>query len=185
MTLQHHGEIGVAQRAGKISYAGDALARASEFTNVRVVEGHGHARSASASAMGMAGVLLRKKSTTETQAIMIRFAMVIGACEQHWDLKYTENADSSWRAPSADTCFYFELVAALGHELSPVEQLINDPGADADRWPHLSPTSGLGSDDHDGDESEASESDDEPDNDVDVIDDPADNAAHDAEAQVG
>lgn len=83
-------------------------------------------------------VLLRKKTTTEVQAIMIRLAEVIGACEEHWDRAYTDkNADSSWRSPTADSRFYFELLAALDYPLRPVEQLINNPRADAAQWPHL------------------------------------------------
>jgi ParB family chromosome partitioning protein len=80
---------------------------------------------------------LRGKSTSEPQAIMIQLALVIGACEEHWDLQYTNNAEASWRGTSEDSRFYFELLAALGHELSPVERLVNDPAADVAEWPHL------------------------------------------------
>ncbi len=82
-------------------------------------------------------VLLRRKNTSEPQAIMARLAMVLGACEEHWDLQYTNNADASWRGSSEDARFYFELLAALGYELSPAEVLINHPEADVERWPHL------------------------------------------------
>lgn len=81
--------------------------------------------------------LLRRKTTSEPQAIMIGLALVIGACEEHWDLQYTTNADSSWRGTSEDSRFFFELLAALGYELSPVEQLVLNPAADAADWPHL------------------------------------------------
>lgn len=84
-------------------------------------------------------VLLRKKTTTETQAHIIHLAQVIGACEQHWDHSHTDNADSSWRSPSPDARFYFELLEALGIELSHVEQLFNNPGLDQAKWPHLAP----------------------------------------------
>jgi len=80
---------------------------------------------------------LRKQATTETQAVVIRLAEIIGACEEHWNLKYTENADTSWRNPSEDTCFYFELLDALGYPLSHVEQLVNNPDLDHEKWPHL------------------------------------------------
>jgi len=84
-------------------------------------------------------VLLRKKTTTEPQAIMIRLAQVIGAGEEHWDKAYTDgDADASWRRPSDDARFYFALLAALGYPLSPVEELINNPAADVAKWPHLS-----------------------------------------------
>ncbi|GAB2992525.1 hypothetical protein GCM10027184_53520 [Saccharothrix stipae] len=86
-------------------------------------------------------VLLRRKSTTETQAVLIRLAQVVGACEKHWDLAYTDkSADASWRRPSEDTQFYFELLAALGYPLSHVEQLVNNPDLDQEKWPHLAPT---------------------------------------------
>jgi ParB family chromosome partitioning protein len=81
--------------------------------------------------------LLRGKATAEAQAIMIQLALVVGACEEHWNLQYTNNADSSWRGTSEDSRFYFELLAALGYELDPVERLINHPAADAADWPHL------------------------------------------------
>lgn len=85
-------------------------------------------------------VQLRKKSTTEAQAILIRLAQIVGACEEHWDLAYTDkNADSSWRRPSEDARFYFELLAALGYPLSHVEQLVNNPELDHEKWPHLVP----------------------------------------------
>ncbi|MGM1060622.1 ParB/RepB/Spo0J family partition protein [Saccharothrix sp. Mg75] len=85
-------------------------------------------------------VQLRRKSTTESQAVLIRLAQVVGACEQHWDLAYTDkNADSSWRRPSEDTRFYFELLAALGYPLSHVERLVNNPELDHEKWPHLAP----------------------------------------------
>jgi hypothetical protein len=82
-------------------------------------------------------VLLRKKTTTEDQAVAIRLAMVIGACEAHWDRAYTEQADSSWRRPSEDSQYYFSLLEALGCPLSHVEQLIHNPDLDIQRWPHL------------------------------------------------
>lgn len=84
-------------------------------------------------------VRLRKKATTDTQAVLIRLAEVIGACEEHWDKAYTANADSSWRRPSGSTRFYFELLASIGYPLSHVEQLINNPDIDNERWPHLAP----------------------------------------------
>ncbi|MGM1065625.1 hypothetical protein [Saccharothrix sp. Mg75] len=81
---------------------------------------------------------LRRKSTTEPRAVLIRLALVVGACEEHWDLAYTDkNADSSWRRPSEDTRFYFTLLAALGYPLSHVEQLVNNPELDHEKWPHL------------------------------------------------
>lgn len=82
-------------------------------------------------------VHLRKKTTTETQAVLIRLAQVIGACEQHWDHPYTRQADASWRRPSENARFYFELLEALGYPLDHVEQLINNPDLDAEKWPHL------------------------------------------------
>ncbi|WP_157620316.1 hypothetical protein [Saccharothrix sp. NRRL B-16348] len=85
-------------------------------------------------------VQLRRKDTTEPQAVLIRLAQVVGACEQHWDLAYTDkNADSSWRRPSEDTRFYFELLATLGYPLSHVERLVNNPELDHEKWPHLTP----------------------------------------------
>lgn len=85
-------------------------------------------------------VYLRKKTTSETQALLIRLAQVIGAGEQHWDYAYTDkNADASWRDPSADTRFYFELLEALGYPLDHVEKLINNPELDIEKWPHLAP----------------------------------------------
>lgn len=81
--------------------------------------------------------LLREKATSEAQAIMIQLAMVIGACEEHWDLQYTTDADRSWRTTTEDSRFYFELLAELGYALDPVERLVNDPTADAADWPHL------------------------------------------------
>jgi hypothetical protein len=81
--------------------------------------------------------LLRRKNTSEPQAIMARLAMVLGACEEHWDLQYTNNADCSWRGSSEDARYYFELLAALGYELSPTEVLINHPEADVQNWLHL------------------------------------------------
>jgi ParB family chromosome partitioning protein len=84
-------------------------------------------------------VLLRRKNTSAAQAMMVRLAQVIGACEQHWDRSYTDgDADATWRRPSEDTQFYFELLAALGYPLSDVEQLVNNPNADAGQWVHLS-----------------------------------------------
>lgn len=86
-------------------------------------------------------VQLRKKATSETHAVLIRLAQVLGACEQHWDRAYTDkSADASWRRPSDDARFYFELLEALGYPLEHVEQLINHPELDNDRWPHLAPT---------------------------------------------
>ncbi|WP_370973628.1 hypothetical protein [Amycolatopsis sp. cg9] len=82
---------------------------------------------------------LRKKTTSEAQAVFIRLAQVIGACEEHWNRSYTDNADASWRRPSDDTRFYFELLEALGYPLSHIEQLINNPELDHERWPHLAP----------------------------------------------
>ncbi|UUV32165.1 ParB/RepB/Spo0J family partition protein [Amycolatopsis roodepoortensis] len=82
---------------------------------------------------------LRQKNCTETQAVLIRLAQVIGACEEHWNRAYTENADASWRSPSEDTKFYFELLEALEFPLSPVERLVNNPELDHAEWPHLAP----------------------------------------------
>ncbi|GAA3464358.1 ParB/RepB/Spo0J family partition protein [Saccharothrix longispora] len=85
-------------------------------------------------------VQLRRKDTTEPRAILIRLALVVGACEQHWDLGYTDkSADASWRRPSEDTRFYFALLDALGYPLSHIEQLVNNPELDHDKWPHLVP----------------------------------------------
>lgn len=80
---------------------------------------------------------LRKKSTTEPQAVLIRLAQVIGACEAHWNRAYTNQADASWRSPTDDSRFYFELLEALDYPLSHVEQLINNPDADTEKWSHL------------------------------------------------
>jgi ParB family chromosome partitioning protein len=79
---------------------------------------------------------LRKK-TSDQQAVMIRLAQVLGACEAHWSQKFTEQADASWRSRSTETRFYFELLGALGYELSHVERLINEPELDNEHWPHL------------------------------------------------
>lgn len=84
--------------------------------------------------------LLRKKTTTETQAVLIRLAQVIGACEEHWNHAYTSQADNSWRRPSDDSRFYFELLDALGYPLTHVERLITNPDLDIENWPHLAPT---------------------------------------------
>lgn len=83
---------------------------------------------------------LRKQTTTENQAVAIRLAQIIGACEQHWDLEYTKEASASWRDPSKNTRYYFALMEALGYPLSPVERLINNPELDHEKWPHLIPT---------------------------------------------
>ncbi|GAA2679039.1 MULTISPECIES: hypothetical protein [Actinosynnema] len=84
-------------------------------------------------------VLLRRKTTTETQAVLIRLAQVVGACEAHWNAKYTETADASWRSPNDDTRFYIELLQALGYPLSHIEQVVLDPALDHEKWPHLAP----------------------------------------------
>ncbi|MEY8042627.1 hypothetical protein AB8O55_24745 [Saccharopolyspora cebuensis] len=88
-------------------------------------------------------VHLRKKTTTETQAVLIRLAQVIGACEQHWDRAYTSQADASWRRPTDGSRFYFELLEALGYPLSHVEQLVNQPDLDIEKWPHLAKPEGA------------------------------------------
>jgi ParB family chromosome partitioning protein len=91
--------------------------------------------------------LLRKKTTTETQAVIIRLAQVIGACEEHWDKSYTDGsgmADATWRRPNQDSRFYFELLDTLSYPLSAVQQLVNNPAADADKWPHLATDSADG-----------------------------------------
>ncbi|HET6286477.1 MAG TPA: ParB/RepB/Spo0J family partition protein [Amycolatopsis sp.] len=106
---------------------------------------------------------LRQKNCTETQAVLIRLAQVIGACEEHWDRAYTDkSADSSWRSPSEDTKFYFELLEALEFPLSSVERLVNNPELDQAEWPHLVPASettddatGAQDDDASGTEAEA------------------------------
>ncbi len=82
---------------------------------------------------------LRKRTTSETQAHLVRLAQVVGACEQHWDYAHTDNADSSWRSPSRDARFYFELLEALGYPLEHVEKLFNNPELDHAKWPHLTP----------------------------------------------
>ncbi|MFC6094380.1 ParB/RepB/Spo0J family partition protein [Saccharothrix lopnurensis] len=89
-------------------------------------------------------VLLRRKSTTETQAVLIRLAQVVGACEAHWNAKYTEQADGSWRSPCDDTRFYVELLAALGYPLSHIEKLVTNPALDHETWPHLAPATTAG-----------------------------------------
>ena len=98
-------------------------------------------------------VHLRKKSTTEPQAVLIRLAQVIGACEQHWDRAYTESADASWRQPTDSARYYFELLDALGYPLSHVEQLVNNPELDNEHWAHLAAG--------DQDEDDAADGDDE------------------------
>ncbi|TQM01698.1 ParB family chromosome partitioning protein [Pseudonocardia kunmingensis] len=81
---------------------------------------------------------LRKRSTTEIQAVLIRLAQIVGACEQHFNLASTDQA-TTWREPTEDTRFYFELLAVLGYPLSHVEQLITNPDLDIPLWPHLAP----------------------------------------------
>lgn len=46
---------------------------------------------------------------------MVWLALLVGACEKHGDFPYTDNADPSWRGPSEDTRYYFQLLAALGY----------------------------------------------------------------------
>ena len=105
-------------------------------TLLKLAEPQGHKRDANPLVAH-----LRKKATSETQAVLIRLAQVIGACEEHWDRAYTDKgADASWRRPSDDARFYFELLEALGYPLSHIEQLINNPELDNERWPHLAPT---------------------------------------------
>jgi hypothetical protein len=109
-------------------------------TLLKLAEPEGHQRASNPLA-----VQLRKKTCTETQAVLIGLAQVLGAAEQHWDRAYTEkNADSSWRGPSDDTRFYFELLNALGYPLTHIEQLINTPDLDHQRWPHLAPSTDAG-----------------------------------------
>ncbi|MFI6031587.1 hypothetical protein [Amycolatopsis magusensis] len=103
---------------------------------------------------------LRKKATTETQAVLIRLAQVLGACEEHWDRAYTDkSADASWRRPSDDARFYFELLDALGYPLEHVEQLINNPDLDNDRWPHLAPDTAAADDSDTPDDADSEEDD--------------------------
>ncbi|WP_406690348.1 hypothetical protein REH65_31255 [Saccharopolyspora sp. ID03-671] len=97
-------------------------------------------------------VHLRKRATTEPQAVLIRLAQVIGACEQHWDRAYTESADASWRQPTDSARYYFELLDALGYPLSHVEQLVNNPELDNEHWAHLAADDQ--DDDGDGDDSD-------------------------------
>ena len=97
-------------------------------------------------------VALRKKTTTQTQAELIALAQVIGACEEHFDRAYTDQADASWRRPSDDTKFYFELLEALGYPLSHVEKLVNNPDLDREHWPHLAPDTEQDSEDAEIDE---------------------------------
>lgn len=82
---------------------------------------------------------LRKKTTSTTQATLIRLAMVLGACESHYNAGYTNTADGSWRKPSEDTQFYFELLAFLGYPAEHIEKVILDPDLDIEQWPHLAP----------------------------------------------
>jgi ParB family chromosome partitioning protein len=117
--------------------APDVLADAAQAhhyacTLLKLPEPKGHRREANPLA-----VHLRKKTTSETQAVLIRLAQVIGACEEHWDRPHTGTANGSWRGPSDDSRYYFELLDALGYPLSHVEQLINNPDLDNERWPHL------------------------------------------------
>jgi ParB family chromosome partitioning protein len=84
-------------------------------------------------------VHLRKKTTSTAQATLIRLAMVLGACESHYNAGYTSTADGSWRKPSEDTRFYFDLLAFLGYPAEHIEKVVLDPGLDIEQWPHLAP----------------------------------------------
>ncbi|KOV84635.1 ParB/RepB/Spo0J family partition protein [Nocardia sp. NRRL S-836] len=84
-------------------------------------------------------VHLRKKTTSATQATLIRLAMVLGACESHYNASFTNTADRSWREPSEDTRFYFELLALLGYPAEHIEKVVLNPDLDIEHWPHLAP----------------------------------------------
>ncbi|SDD55551.1 ParB/RepB/Spo0J family partition protein [Actinokineospora iranica] len=82
--------------------------------------------------------LLNRKTTTDAQALWVRLAQVVGAGEAHWSQQSTErNADLTWRRPSRDTVFYFQLLEVLGYPLSHIEKVTLDATADAAVWPHL------------------------------------------------
>ncbi|RAS59469.1 hypothetical protein C8D87_11481 [Lentzea atacamensis] len=84
-------------------------------------------------------VHLRKRTTSAAQAAHIRLAMVLAACESHFNAGYTSTADGSWRKPSEDTRFYFEVLAFLGYPAEHIEKVVLDPDLDIERWPHLAP----------------------------------------------
>ncbi|MEV0682169.1 hypothetical protein AB0I60_37200 [Actinosynnema sp. NPDC050436] len=111
-----------------------APAHAYARTLLKLAEPHDHRRSGNPIA-----VLLRRKTTTETQAVLIRLAQVVGACEAHWNAKHTENADASWRSPGDDTRFYIELLQTLDYPVTHIEQVVLDPTLDCGKWPHLAP----------------------------------------------
>lgn len=75
-----------------------------------------------------------------SQALIIHLAQVLGAGERYFDWSHAQrDADSTWRKPSQDTRFYFELLSFLGYPAEHVEQLVRDISLDNAKWPHLAP----------------------------------------------
>lgn len=77
---------------------------------------------------------VRAKRATADQATLAIVAVVLGAFEEAYDAQHTV---TTWRSPTDEDRLYFRLLKTWGYTLSPVEQLVLDPTADAADWPHL------------------------------------------------
>ncbi|WP_436501702.1 ParB/RepB/Spo0J family partition protein [Actinokineospora sp. HUAS TT18] len=82
-------------------------------------------------------IAAKAKRANQTDLQMLQLALVVGAWESHYDRNHAVN---TWRSPTTEDQLYFTALRAWGHVLAPVEQLVLDPTADADKWPHLQTT---------------------------------------------
>jgi ParB family chromosome partitioning protein len=76
----------------------------------------------------------RAKRASADQALMTSLAIVLGACEEAFDTKFSVN---TWRQPYPEDQVYFGALKDWGYTLSKVERLVLEPKADAAEWPHL------------------------------------------------
>lgn len=91
-------------------------------------------------------MVAKAKRATADQAVRLEIAMALAAFEIRYDLKHTVN---TWRGPSTDDKAFFALLKDWSYTANKAEQLVLDPDADAQDWPHLhtaSAASGAGPD---------------------------------------
>jgi ParB family chromosome partitioning protein len=143
--------------------------RAQQFVAAALVDGDHALRKAMEHRHDLACELLGRKTpawsdphplrrtlakATNDQASMLSLTLVLAAIEASTSVQ-------TWRNPSGAARRYFTALKSWGYALSPVEQLVLDPDADAADWPGLHESApdeaGDVSDQHAGDEFDSSD----------------------------
>jgi ParB family chromosome partitioning protein len=79
-------------------------------------------------------MLVKARRATQDEALMMTLRLVLYAMEEAYDPKHMVN---TWRRPRPEDELYFGYLKECGYTLTPTEQLVLDPNADAQDWPHL------------------------------------------------